>query len=595
MGMSYSSGNYWTNWLARRRSRRSLLRGAALAGAAVAGGAMLACKAPPATSNSTGATGSSLQNQPDVNKLIGRTGSPPAQGESPVMGGTYNTYQNGNPPVLDPDFSVSALAFGPISAVMSRPFAFKRTWAPADSYNHEIVPDLAMTAESPDAVTWTLKLRPGVKFHNVAPVNGHDVEAEDFKATFTRRTDPKSANRGSVAMIDPAQIETPDKQTVVFKLKFPYAPFQMQMANNQYGWILPREVLAGAYDPGKTIIGSGPFLWGGVTPDVSASLKKNPDYYVKGHPYVDEVKIAILTDAAARLAQFTAGHLDYLSVPTLDDYPTASQQNPKAETVRSWDPGDGHVYFQLRDPKSPFQDIRLRQAVSLAIDRQAYGKAMLQDKYVQGFYIPQSWGKWALRLDELPSDVQSLYHVDLKRAHDLMIAAGGDKLTIKFLHPDNNPRDPWFRTAGQTVESMLSQLPWSITWVAIDYTKDWTAGGKGVAYGNFPSDEVVWWGLSGRSNPDEWLYGYWDSQSTNAIAGLNDPKYDALVDKTRTIVNEDERVQAVLDAQKYLATNVYAAAGQPNGLVYTMNQPRVHNLTFGDTNGQVYADLWVTA
>ena len=585
--------DYWLATLRRRHSRRSVLKGAALAGAGLAGAAALACQPSKSPGSSAGPQGPA-KSQSAVNALIGRTGTNP-QNEKPVLGGTFNTSQNGNPPVLDPDFSVSLLAFGLISAVMSRPFSLNRAWNVSDSFNHEVVPDLALSAESPDAVTWTLKLRPDAKFQNVAPVNGHAVEAEDFKATFIRRTDPKSANRGSVAMIDPTQIQTPDKQTVVFKLKYPYAPFPTQLANQQYGWILPREALAGTYDPGKTVLGSGPFLFGGVTPDVDVTLKKNPDYYVKGHPYIDEVKIAIIPDPAQRLAQFTAGHLDTATVPTLDDYPTWSQQNPKAETVRTWDPGDGHVYFQLRDPKSPFQDIRLRQAVSLAIDREAYGKAMLQDKYVQGFFIPQSWGKWALRLDELPSDVQKLYHVDLQRAKQLVTAAGGDKLQLKFLHPNNNPRDPWFRTAGQTVESMLSQLPWEITWVPIDYTKDWTNNGKGVAYGNFPSDEVVWWGLSGRSNPDEWLYGYWDSQSTNAIAGLNDPKYDALVDKTRSIVNEDERVQAVLDAQKYLATNVYAVAGQPNGLSYTMNQQRVRNLTIGDVMGLVWSDLWLTA
>jgi peptide/nickel transport system substrate-binding protein len=591
-----NENNYWVEAMRRRRTRRAMLKAAALAGAGLAGMAVLACKATPGgTSRSSGGQGPASA-PADANALIGRTGSPPAQGEKPVLGGTYNTYQNSNPPTLDPDFSVSALAFGPIGAVMGRAFQFKPAWNVSDFYNHEILPDLALTAESPDAVTWTIKLRPGVNFQNVAPVNGHAVEAEDFKATFTRRADPKSANRGSVAMIDPAQIQTPDKQTVVFKLKYPYAPFQTQLANSQYGWIMPREALAGTYDPAKTIIGSGPFLFDSLTPDVSVNFKKNPDYYMKGQPYIDAVKIAIIPDAAQRIAQFTGGHLDYLSVPTLDDYPTVSQQNPKAETVRAWDPGDGHVYFQLRDPKSPFQDIRLRQAVSLAIDREAYGKTLLQDKYVQGFFIPQSWGKWALRLPELPTDVQSLYHVDLKRARDLMVAAGGDKLTVKFLHPDNNPRDPWFRTAGQTVQSMLSQLPWNITWVPINYVTEWTAGGKGVAYGNFPSDEIVWWGLSGRANPDEWLFGYWDSQSTNAIAGLNDPKYDALVDKTRSTVNEDERVQAVVDAQKYLATNVFAVGGQPNGLQYTMNSPRVRNWLYGEGNVQspAWTNLWLT-
>ena len=591
--MASSHDNYWTRAMRRRYSRRLIVRAAALAGASVAGVAALACKASPSPSGSK-APSQSAQTQQAVNQIIGRTGTEP-KNEKPVMGGTLNWYQNSNPPTLDPHLSVSALTFNPLAGMMNRLFRIKNTWDVAASNNKEIIPDLAASIESADAVNWTVKLRTDVKFQNIAPVNGHALEAEDVKSTFVHALAPTSANRGSLAMIDPAQIQTPDKQTVVFKLKFPYAPFQMHLANPLYSWILPREAAAGSYELAKKVIGTGPFTLESFTPDVGLSLKKNPDYFVQGRPYLDGIKIAIIPDANQRIAQFTGGHLDYLSVPTVAQYPGVAQQNPKAETVRNWDPGDGIIYFQLRDPKSPFQDIRLRQAVSLAIDRAAYGKALLDDKWVQGFYIPQSWGKWALRMDELPPDTQQWYKVDLPRAKQLMDAAGGQNLTIKLLHADGNPRDPWFRQAAETVYSMLSQLPWKISFVPIDYTKDWTAGGKGVAFGNFPSDQIVWWGLSGRSEVDEWLFGYWDSQSTNAIAGLNDPAYDALVDKTRTTVNEDDRVKATLDAQKYLASKVYGVAGNPNGLVYTMLQPRVRNFTLGDYTTMPWHDVWLTA
>lgn len=591
--MAAHDGNYWIRSMRRRYSRRLILRATALAGAGVAGAVALACKASPSGTGSKPPS-QSAQTQQAVNQIIGRTGTEP-KNEQPVMGGTLSWYINSNPPTLDPHLSVSALTFNVLAGMMNRLFRVKNYWDVATSNNKEITPELAASIESPDAVTWTVKLRTDVNFHNIAPVSGHPLESEDVKFTFVHALAPTSANRGSLAMIDPAQIQTPDKQTLVFKLKFPYAPFQMHLANPLYSWILPREAAAGSYELAKKVIGTGPFTFDSFTPDVGITLKKNPDYFIKGRPYLDGIKIAIIPDANQRIAQFTGGHLDYLSVPTVAQYPPVAQQNPKAETVRTWDPGDGIVYFQLRDPKSPFQDIRLRQAVSLAIDREAYGKALLDNKWVQGFYIPQSWGKWALRTDELPQDTAQWYKVDVPRAKQLMEAAGGQNLTIKLLHADGNPRDPWFRQAGETVYSMLSQLPWKISFVPIDYTKDWTAGGKGVAFGNFPSDQIVWWGLSGRSEVDEWLFGYWDSQSTNAISGLNDPAYNALVDKTRTLVNEDERVKATLDAQKYLASKVYGVAGNPNGLVYTMLQPRVRNHTLGDYTTITWYDIWLTA
>src|SRR5206468_2081608 len=144
----------------------------------------------------------------------------------------------------------------------------------------------------------------------------------------------------------------------------------------------------------------------------SLSYKKNPEWFDKGKPNVDAARLAIVPDPAQRLAQFTAGNLDALNVP-IDDLDTMKKQNPKAEVIANWDPGDGHVYFQLGDPKSPFQDIRLRQAVSLAIDRATYGKVTLKDQWVQGFNVPQTLGKWALRMEGLSDDIAQWYRFDL--------------------------------------------------------------------------------------------------------------------------------------------------------------------------------------
>jgi peptide/nickel transport system substrate-binding protein len=586
--MKGERSNYWQPATPVRYSRRTILRGASIAAAGLAGGAMLACK----TTNSGSSNAAQTAQGQSVSSLIGRTGPDP-KSETPVRGGTLNWYMNSNPPTFDPTLTVSALTSTAISPVMSRLFRPKLYWDVASGNNQELEPELAVSVESPDAVTWTVKLRQDAAFHNIAPVNGRALDAEDVKATFTRAASPASANRGSLLMIDPAAIQTPDKNTVVFKLKFPYASFRDVLASGSSGWLLSREAAAGDYDPAKKAIGTGPFTMESYTPDIGLTYKRNAAWFEKNHPYIDGAKIAIITDPAQRFAQFTGGHLDYIVLGTApDDLKTLQEQNPKAETIRNWDAGAPVVYFQLGDPNSPFQDIRLRQAVSLAIDRATFGNVILDGHWTQGWTLPESYGKWAIQMDDLPPETQQWYKFDLPRAKQLVEQAGGGNLNIRFIHAAGNPRDPAFLKAGQIIVNMLSALPWHINLVQIDYVKDWVAGGKGVSVGNFASDSIVWWTIAGRTGVDDYLSGYWGSSSTNSISRLKDPAFDALIDEARTQVNDDERVKAYKDAQKYLAAKVYSAAGNATGLTYWMDQSRVRNLALGDT-GTAWSQLWL--
>ena len=583
-----------------RLTRRQALGAAVWTGAGFVAAAAVGCGK--STTTSSGST-SGQAVQPSaaaartqaVNSVIGRTGVDAAT-EQPALGGTLNWYVTGNPPSLDPHRSASSITYGYNSAVLSRLFRYKNFFDVAQSNNKEIEPDLAASIEAVDAATWTVKLRPGISFHNIAPVNGHPFDAEDVKASFIRVLDPKSANRGSLAMIDPARIEMPDKNTLVFKLNYAYAPFPKLLASGLYSWILPREANSGDYDPAVKSIGTGPFTAESYTPDVAAVFKKNANWFEKGRPYIDGVKWAIVPDPAQRLAQFTAGNIDFVSVPP-EDLDTMRQQNPKAELISNWDPGDGILYFQLGEAGSPFQDIRIRQAMSLALDRTAYGKVMLQDKYTLGFNVSQTMGKWALRMEDLPADTTQWYKFDLQKAKQLFEAAGGSNLDIKVIYPVPNPREPWLGTAGELVYNMLKALPWkNLNFVRIDYNKDWIGGGKGKIYGNYPVDEVPWWGLMSRADVDEYIYGYWHSKSTTNLGKLNDPRMDGMIDKARAIVDEEERRKAYLEIQRYLAAQMYSVAGMPNGLTYTMVNPRVRNYTLGDGSGlgaSNWSRLWL--
>ncbi|HTE86851.1 MAG TPA: ABC transporter substrate-binding protein, partial [Dehalococcoidia bacterium] len=555
--MTEGSSNYWARFMQRRHNRRALVRGAVLAGAGLSA-VGLACKASPGANGgaSTSTSGGAGQAQPKsaVSGLIGRTQAEP-KGDTPVTGGTLNWYIGANPPTMDPHQNVSVNTLYMASGALSRIYRFKTGWDVAVGNNLDVEPDLGASAESPDGVTWTVKLRPNLKMQNVAPLNGRAVDPEDIKATFAKATLPASVNAGNLGMIDPAQIETPDKQTVVFKLKYPYAPFPKLLASGAYSWIMPKEAAAGAYDTAKKIVGSGPFILDTYTPDVAVTFKKNPDYYEQGRPYVDGVRVAIIVDPNARIAQFTGGNLDYLGMPLLENVPTIKQQNPKADAIRNVSSGNGVMYYNLRDASSPFQDIRVRQALNLAMDRDAYasGSGYAPGEYVQTFTVPPNVGKWAAMVEDYPADTLQSYKFDLVKAKQLMEAAGVK--SIKMVYPAGNPADPQLGRQADIARNMLSQLPWNLSYANVDYNKDWINGGKGIGYpgGGVPADSMAWWGWSSRTEVDEYLFSFWHSKGAGNFMHVTDPQIDAGIDKARTVLNEDDRIKAYKDVQRYIA------------------------------------------
>jgi ABC-type transport system substrate-binding protein len=596
--------NYWTRLIEMRRSRRGVLRGAGLAGLGLTAAGLLGCNSTGSKSSgqpgsSAGAGSPAASGNAGVSGLVGSTGTQPPASEVPVRGGTFVYVQGANMQGLDPQNTSATASLVPLSGPFSRPFRFKVYWDVNQSNNREVIPDLATSAESPDGMTWTLKLRPDAKFHNIPPVNAHNVEAQDFLATYQRALTPGSVASGGLSMLDASQIQAPDKNTIVFKLKYPFANFKNILASGQYSWIFPREV-AGGYDPKTTVIGSGPFLWDSYTPDVAINMKRNPDYFDKPHPYVDAVKIAIVPDPNQQFAQFTSGQLDYLGNGITDaNLPTYQKQNPQAQTITNWGPGDAQIYYKVQEAGSPFKDIRLRQAMSMALDRDALSKAAFDGKSTPCFYSPQSLGKWSLKMDQLPAETAQYYKFDLAKAKQLASAAGASSMQIKYLSPSPYPssgENPWFRVMREATAAMLKELPWQINLVLLDSAREWINSGKGVRYGNFSPDSAVWAGLEGHNDVDEYIFAWYDSQSTSDIGKLKDDQLESMIIKGRSILNDDDRLKQYIDIQKYMAAQLFSVAGNPNGLSFYMISPRIRNYSYGDNYGAMtgsVANVWI--
>jgi ABC-type transport system substrate-binding protein len=250
----------------------------------------------------------------------------------------------------------------------------------------EVEPQLAESWEvSGDKLKITFKLRQGVKWHNRPPVNGRNFVAEDVVATWQKyenATTPnnKAANSNKVNPAAPiVSMEAPDARTVVINLKQPASYIYQRLASmitGELGSVYPREA-GDTFDAKGDQIGTGAWMLDQFTPSVTLNYKRNPEYWDKTSGHFDEIQMPVIGEYVSRLAQFKAGALsselvspeDIVTtkkeVPELSMYSWTQATNSTGASYRfGWDPIDGKP--------SPFLDARVRQALSLAVDRDTY-------------------------------------------------------------------------------------------------------------------------------------------------------------------------------------------------------------------------------
>jgi peptide/nickel transport system substrate-binding protein len=221
-------------------------------------------------------------------------------------------------------------------------------------------PDLAESwMASEDQKTWTFKLRHGVKFHD-----GREFDSGDAKATIARVMDKTTGSTARVNFDIVDSIETPDKYTIVFKLKIPYSGFADILGDRQTR-IVPKDKLDSiATKPD----GTGPFELTEFKPGDRIVLKKNPDYYVHGTPKLDSIVFRIMPETAARVAALDAGAIDLvwdLPPEIIDQLKNNSKIKIDSVPTSSW---DGLI---MNASQKPFDDVRVRKAISLVIDKKA--------------------------------------------------------------------------------------------------------------------------------------------------------------------------------------------------------------------------------
>jgi peptide/nickel transport system substrate-binding protein len=220
---------------------------------------------------------------------------------------------------------------------------------------------------SKDGKTYTFKLRPGVKFSNGKPMTAADVKFS---------IDDARAQAKGWGYLDAAikSISAPDPSTVVFNLKFNWAPFLADIALFSNG-IIPKgfngEPRAQFY---KHPVGTGPFMWDKRVVGQSVTLKRNPFYWQKGKPYLDRVTWTFVSDENTRELQLRGGQIQ------VDEFPPFNSIKKLQSTsgvTMSLFPSTRTDYLDMNQQYPPLADRHVRRAISYAIDRQAIVKSVL--------------------------------------------------------------------------------------------------------------------------------------------------------------------------------------------------------------------------
>jgi peptide/nickel transport system substrate-binding protein len=396
--------------------------------------------------------------------------------------------------------------------------------------NLVVVPDLAESWEIPNNLTYIFHLKKGVTFHN-----GRELVADDVKYSLERIIDPKTASPGRSYIALVTAIEVLDPYTVKLTLSAPLASLLDSLTSNNLS-IVAKEVVEANGNLQKVDGGTGPFMLEEWIPDNSMTLVKNPTYFEADSPAVDKVIFRVIPEAASLLAGVKSGELDMAAI---NDGATIRQAKTTSQVTVQSKPGINVRTFGFNTTRKPFTDVRVRQAMALAIDR---SQIVAMAEFGMGTPtgpIPVAATDWALPLSELP-----LSTPDYEKAKALLASAGypnGFSFNIVCSSTYEGGLD-----VAQVIQSELKNIGVTANLEVVEwgvYIDRWVKR-------DFDSMVEI---RGGSGEPDRFLY-----RTLHSTGGVNnfmfkDAETDALLDLGRSQTVPSERKATYNSLQKLLS------------------------------------------
>jgi peptide/nickel transport system substrate-binding protein len=448
--------------------------------------------------------------------------------------------------------------------------------------------DLAESWTQPNDTTYVFKLRRGVRWQNKPPVNGRELTADDVVYSVNRfMTTKGNANAFMLGSLD--KVEATDKYTVKFTLKEPFAWFLDTLANPMAVAIVAKECVDkfGDLKKWESVVGTGPWMLDSYRPNQGMMLVRNPNYFVQGLPYIDKIEVAVDEDNASRISSFLAGKYDIgMENPgTIQRVDWVQIKDKVKRPVRTAEfPANVMSHISMRTDQKPFNDVRVRHAMSLAIDRQGLIDATYEGVGAVNPPVPAALREWTIPMDQLGEGAKWYKH-DPAEAKKLLAAAG---------HPNGFPVSICFTTYGSTVLIDQSQLLLkNLKDVGINATIDQKEYGAYIStcfYGQFPS--MAYGPQTPFLEPDTFLYGqYFPGQPRNQ-SHINDPQVADLLVRQRRTFDVAKRREVIFDIQKYLARQQYYVQ-MPSGVYVAVWDAALKN--YGPNVGYDYGGRLLAA
>jgi peptide/nickel transport system substrate-binding protein len=397
-----------------------------------------------------------------------------------------------------------------------------------------------------------------------------------------------SPNKTTFGQVD--NVSAPDDHTVQFTLKDVYAPFEAQIGAPVF-WILPKEVVDQDGDVTRRTVGSGPFIFDQFQSGVSLTGKKNPDYYRPGEPHIDDYVNLIIPDTATQVSGLRAHEIDFLQVNDTD-LPGLKQSNPEILYYELPFNLIGFIYWRLDKP--PFNDPRVRQAVSMSLNRDNIINNLYNGRGGWNNFIPWALSDWWLdpqSADEGPG--AKYFKYDPAGARQLLAAAGyPDGLQVTMLSTPG-----YGDQFVQSVELVQQDLKSG----GIDATIQMQEYANYIATtfaGKFDGTNTLVYGLETPfTEPHDYLFNMYHPKGVRNHAGVNDDKLTAMIESQMHELDRAKRKQTIFDIQRYIADQMYYAVGSI-GYRTAGYTPRVHDLFPRSDYGfgaEVVPKLWIGA